>query len=135
MERDLLNNSFLDLLMGIVELTHIREPGVNRYNVSVHQVRLLSYPTVASDNAPEGMHQDGTDYIVSALVMNRYNVQDDESIIYNSNKTEIYRKSLGEGEFIFQEDRQLWHDITPIRATRGFIGYRDILGFDVKLVD
>lgn len=135
METTFLNYYFADLITNLTELVCVREPLMKRCNISVHQVRLISYPECNSDNAPEGMHQDGVDYIVSALVLNKHNIQDDESIIYDQDKQEIFRKSLAEGEFIFQEDRNLWHDITPIKAKEGYLGYRDILGFDFKLLE
>ena len=64
------------------EIINLKEPYVLPvlWSVHIHLTALLPYP-------------------------NR--VQDDESIIYKSNKTEKYRKSLSEGEFIDQEDRQL----------------------------
>ena len=133
MEKHVLDDYFMELLSSIVCLTNRKEPLTKKYNVSVHQVRLLSYPHLTSDNAPEGIHQDGVDYIVSALVLNKHNISNDASIIYDDKKHEIFRKNLEVGDFIFQEDRQLWHDISLIQAEKGFLGYRDILGFDISL--
>ncbi len=79
------------------------------------------------------MHQDGADFIVSALVLNKHNIVGGNSIIYDNNKNEIYKDNLEVGDFILQEDKNLWHDITPIKALDGYIGYRDILGFDLKV--
>ena len=47
----------------------------------------------------------------------------------------MYSCQLEPGEFIFQDDRQLLHDIILIQAVDGFIVYRDILGFDMKIID
>ena len=38
-------------------------------------------------------------------------------------------------EGIFQEDRKLWHYITPIENKENFIGIRDIIGLDIKIMD
>ena len=135
MQNHILDDYFMELLTSVVYLTYLREPLTKKYNVSVHQVRLLSYPHLTSDNAPEGIHQDGVDYIVSALVLNKHNIHSDTSIIYDKDKQEIYRKNLEVGEFIFQEDHELWHDITPIQAVDGYLGYRDILGFDIQVLE
>ena len=103
-------------------------------NISIHQVRLLSYPGYKSDNSPENIHQDGVDYIVSALVLNKKNIKGGKSIIYNENKQEMYNTYIDENEFIFQNDSDLWHDITKIESDGNYVGYRDILGFDIKLL-
>ena len=46
---------------------------------------------------------------------------------------------LGEGEFIFQDDKFLYHYVTPIRyhLSDGFeeYGYRDLLGLDITIVE
>ena len=55
-------------------------------NVSVHQVRQITYPNKSAHNSPEGIHQDGADYIVSAFVLNRINIVGVDSIIYNKDK-------------------------------------------------
>ena len=105
--------------------------------VSMHQVRQIAYPNKLSDNAPEGIHQDGADFIISALVLNRYNVIGGETIIYDTDKKNIiYRTILENEEGIFQEDIQLWHDVTKIKsADNKNIAIRDILGFDITFKD
>ena len=139
MESKVLNNSFFQLLTQIIGLTIYNYPNNNlkKLNISIHQVRLLSYPhlNIHSDNSPEGIHRDGADYIVSALVLNKYNITNGISSIYDSNKNLIYKTQLQQGEFIFQEDKNLWHDISKIKYKENFIGYRDILGFDIKIIE
>ena len=121
------------LFIPIISLVHYYESSIKQIIIDVHQVRLLSYNNQPSDNAPEGIHQDGADYIISALVLNKCNIENDHSIIYDKNKKELYRTNLNLGEFIFQDDKNLWHDITPLKAIENYNGYRDILGFDIKL--
>jgi len=128
-----IDQQFLGLITNMVGLVNYFNPTTSRYNVAVHQVRLLSYPDTDSDNSPEGIHQDGADYIVSALVLNKHNITQGQSIIYDEALGEIFRTELQTGEFIFQGDRNLWHDITPIKTVDNYIGYRDILGFDLKI--
>jgi len=92
-----------------------------------------------ADNAPEGIHQDGADYIVSALVIERRNVQGGTSIIYGPDKQTIYLTvTLQPGQGIFQADQgsDLWHDVTPIVLelnSSGGEGVRNILGFDILI--
>ena len=99
--------------------------------VDVHQVRQVAYPGHKSHNSPEGIHRDGADYIVSALVMNRINIRGGDSIIYDKDKKEIYRTLLREDEGIFQEDRDQWQHVSGIEPTNNYLGFRDILGVDI----
>jgi hypothetical protein len=88
-------------------------------------------------NAPEGIHQDGSDYIVSALVIERRGVVGGESIVLGPDKrTEYLRHTLQEGQGIFQADvgSPLWHWATPVRPaapSSGEEAVRNILGYDV----
>ena len=109
----------------------VLESKVKSLTVDVHQVRQIAYPEQESHNSPEGIHRDGADYIVSALVMNRINIKGGESIVYDKDKKEIYRTTLREDEGIFQEDREQWHHVSGIEPVRDMIGFRDILGVDI----
>lgn len=135
MEPKVLDKDFYHLMGQMVALTLYHQPNIYRLSLSTHQVRLLSYPESHADNSPEGIHQDGADYIVSALVLNKHNIENGHSVIYDPQLEPIYKTQLDEGEFIFQDDKELWHDITPIKAKHSFLGYRDILGFDFKIIE
>ena len=104
-----------------------------RANVSVHQVRQVARPGVSSDNAPEGVHRDGADFIVSALVLNKRNILGGRSTVFSPDKQEVLLEhTLEAGEGIFHEDRELWHDITKVHVGPGEeFGFRDIIGLDI----
>jgi hypothetical protein len=133
LEERVKDDSLFQLITQLGALVWMYQMGVSIIHFDLHQVRLLAYPDIPADNAPEGIHQDGADWIVSALILNKNQVREGRSIIYNKNKEPIYETCLEEGEFIFQNDRDLWHDITPIQYVDGYLGYRDILGFDFKV--
>ena len=84
--------------------------------MSIHQVRVLSYPNMSGDNAPEGIHQDGADVIVPVIVMNRSpHIKGAVSRTYSDDaKTLIDETIVQEGEFNFMQDRVLWHDVTKL---------------------
>ena len=139
-ESSLLQSNWLSAFIAeIAGLSVICRSKENRSSsnmlVDVHQVRQLCFPHHPSDNAPEGIHRDGADYIVSAFVINRQNVSGGMSIIYNENKEEICRTVLESGEGIFMEDRKQWHDVTPVVSTNNRMGIRDIFGLDVTFQD
>jgi hypothetical protein len=132
---EIYDNEFLNLIKNVSYLPLIDNKNIKKMNMHIHQVRLISYPFEPSDNSPEGIHRDGADYIISALILNKHNIKNDTSIIYNENMEQIYNTNLNVGEFIFQEDRKLFHDIKKIKAIDDFIGYRDILGFDFTIIE
>ena len=101
-------------------------------DIHLHQVRQTSYAEIEAHNSPEGSIEDGCDYIVSAMVLNRMNICGGESIVYDQNKMIQYKTILDNQEGMYQEDIKQWHYVTPIQTEDG-IGFRDILGIDIIL--
>lgn len=126
--------NFLKMSSNLVNMNH---PFKN-ISVDVHQVRQVCYPDINSHNSAEGIHQDGADYIISACVLNRYNVEGGVSSIYDSDIKLLDTILLKENDFIFQDDKNLYHYVTPIKYTESDSilsqGYRDIIGLDVKIL-
>lgn len=138
MAEDVCNHKeFLTLLArlaSIVEGIH-RKP--ERLQIVVHQMGIVARHGRFGNNAPEGVHQDGVDYIVSALVVERKGIEGGTSHVYGSDKKQLYLDiTLKPGEGIFQTDRgsPFWHDVTPISIKPGSpleLGARNIFGFDI----
>ncbi|HEY3863961.1 MAG TPA: 2OG-Fe dioxygenase family protein [Verrucomicrobiae bacterium] len=126
------------LMQCFAELVRERHPDCAKLRMNVHQMFIFADILSGGDNAPEGIHQDGADYIVSALVIERAGIVGGESIVYAPDKkTEYFRRTLAEGEGLFQSDRGLWHYVTQIRenpAVPPDYGHRSILGFDMDIV-
>ena len=99
----------------------------------MHQVRQIVGPNARrADNAPEGIHRDGADWIISALVVQRVGVLGGESVVYDPARRRLFRARLRAGEGLLQDDRQLWHDVSQIRlAPRHARGVRDLFGLDL----
>ncbi len=106
---------------------------INSLTVDIHQVRQVAYPGEESHNSPEGIHRDGADYVVSAFVLNRLNVEGGDSVVYDSEKNQIYKTTLKDGLGIFQEDRELWHYVSGISSVGDRMGFRDIIGLDITI--
>jgi hypothetical protein len=125
------------LMECFADLVRERHPDCAKLRMNVHQMFVFADILSGGDNAPEGIHQDGADYIVSALVIERAGIVGGESIVYGlDKKTEYVRRTLGEGEGIFQSDKGLWHYVTQIRenpAAPPDYGHRSILGFDMEM--
>ena len=96
-----------------------------------HHVRVTTLPGLETSNSPEGLHQDGFPFIVSALVVERENIYGGESEIYaGDKKTLILKTALQPGFGLLQPDlgSDLWHLVTPILGA----GYRSSIGFDIE---
>ena len=140
------NELFNTLLKKIAKLVVNLHPETRKLQITSHFMRTLSHKEIKGENAPEGMHEDGAQYIMSALVIDRKNCLGGESRIYektNISNELIFSKVLQAGEFIFQADtgeeytfgNDLWHDVTPIQPIdTSKPGIRDIIGFDIDLL-
>lgn len=127
---------FITQISALSVLNHNYYKGHNKIkevDIHLHQVRQTAYSDIDAHNSPEGVHRDGCDYIVSAMVVGRNNIIGGESIIYDKNKMIKYKTILDDEEGIYQEDIKQWHYVTPIQTIEEGIGYRDILGMDIIL--
>jgi len=130
---------FQRLLAGVIELVgEVAAPRQARRLV-FHQVCTLARPGAASAVVPEGIHQDGADYIVSALVLERRGIVGGESIVYGPDRTTPYLRTVlqaGQGLFHADSGSSLWHDVTPIAVDPRadcVEGRRCMFGFDIHL--
>jgi len=121
------------------DTVHTRHPDKTTLHIDMHFMALHLHDENAASNAPEGIHQDGADYIVSALVLAHKNVTGGTSLIYEANDkiTPIHEHTLQVGQGILQEDQHssLWHTVSavqPIDPTRD--ATRAILGIDINFV-
>ncbi|EZH73536.1 hypothetical protein ATO12_16495 [Aquimarina atlantica] len=142
------NELFFELLKKMTGLVQEIHPEIRKMQITSHFMRTISQEKIKGENAPEGVHEDGAQYIMSALVINRQNSIGAESQVYEKLSPEhnelIYRKVLAPGEFIFQADtgeeftfgNDLWHYVTPIEPDDSSrLGIRDIIGFDIDILD
>ncbi|MCG8804634.1 2OG-Fe dioxygenase family protein [Tenacibaculum finnmarkense] len=140
------NELFNSLLKQVFLLISEIHPTTQKIKVTSHFMRTISDIQIKGENSPEGVHEDGAKYIVSALVINRTNILGGETQIFEavSEKKElIFKKVLEAGEFAFQADTgeekefgtDLWHYVTPIQPINlAEKGVRDIIGFDIEIV-
>lgn len=139
------NELFFSLLKKITGLVQRIHPEIRKVQITSHFMRTIATTQIKGENAPEGVHEDGAQYIMSALVINRSNITGAESQIYEKTAQNelIYQKELQPGEFVFQADtgeeftfgNDLWHYVTPIQAIeKTSPGIRDIIGFDIDIM-
>ncbi len=125
------------LILGVANSIKDAWSHVKSFKLIVHHTLIKCYAGQVSTNSPEGIHQDGMDYIVSALVVERRGVNGGKSIIYGSDKmTPIFEMELKAGQGILQPDlgTDLWHEVTPLTLENSIEdGFRSTIGFDIDL--
>lgn len=131
------NKAIRELMANLTDMVWEIHPEAKSADMSIHQVRIITYPDVEGNNSPEGIHQDGADVIVPAMVFQRsQNLDGGISKTYDFDaKTVIDQTIIKEGELNFMQDRKLWHTITKMNIRENIVDkeYRDILGFDFTL--
>jgi hypothetical protein len=101
------------------------------WEVRVHQIRIVGLPGEPGFPAPEGIHQDGTDFLTLHLVRRR-NVVGADTTIYDLDRKPITTHTMLEplDSFIL-EDPRVFHGVTPVYSADGrTAGTRDVVGVD-----
>jgi hypothetical protein len=107
----------------------------------IHHVQLFVDGPSPGDATPEGLHQDGADFIVPALLVNKHNILGFVSRLYEKNAhhpqfTCMSTRELQEGDFILQEDQHsfLYHDVSlGFRDALPTPGIRESIGIDIHM--
>jgi hypothetical protein len=108
-----------------------REELQTAWEVRVHQIRIVASPDEPGLPAPEGVHQDGTDFLTLHLVR-RHNVEGGQTTIYDLGRTPVWTHTLTETlDSLILEDPRVLHGVTPVHSADGRSpGTRDMLGLD-----
>jgi len=141
------NPLFESLLFRVLDLVRSIHDDCDKIKVTSHFMRTRTREKILGENSPEGVHEDGAQYIISALVINRENINGAESQIYEQlsphERELIFKQELEPGSFIFQADtgeektfgNDLWHYVTAIEPIdTSSIGIRDIIGLDIDII-
>lgn len=137
-ETVLTNVQFRALIIATLDFVRDLRPHASHVDVFAHQVSTVARPHYSGTNSPEGIHQDGADFIVSAFMVARHGVLGGESRLYIADESEpFYSHVLQPGEGIFQVDKgsQLFHHVTPINCGLSDPEevHRDIIGLDFHI--
>lgn len=94
--------------------------------IGVHQIRTICSPDNLGNPAPEGIHQDGTDFI-GIFAVDRDNIQGGETHLYAAKKEKpVFSKILNSGELLLVNDHEFFHFTTPIKPEIEAQGSRDV---------
>lgn len=95
--------------------------------IGVHQIRILCSPEFPGTPAPEGIHQDGFDYI-AIFGVGRRDIHGACTHIYRTkDQPPIFSKELLPGEVLFANDRAVFHFAEQVRPSGPGIGTWDLV--------
>lgn len=103
---------------------------IEAYEVAVHQFRVAVAGEHAGSSTPEGVHQDGHEF-VCIVHWDSHNITGGTSRVYDLDKKLIYSHALrGRTEALLLDDRMHFHDVSEVLSANGEKGWRDVFVFD-----
>ncbi|ACA20401.1 conserved hypothetical protein [Methylobacterium sp. 4-46] len=106
-----------------------RAAGHARWNVKLHPYRIVARDGARGEPAPEGLHKDGVDFIVSYMIR-RVNVVGGISTITDDDRSLIGDVELGHPhDFVVGNDRVTYHGVSSVHVEdpRKAFAFRDVL--------
>lgn len=89
--------------------------GPQDWFVEVHQFRIEAQANAPGYPTPEGMHHDGVDFILIAMIK-RTNLLDGETLVEDDDGNRLAQFTLEQPlDAVFVEDARVLHGVTPIR--------------------
>jgi argininosuccinate synthase len=123
------NQAFENVLKYFTKKISRIEGKHKKYLIQIFQNRILTSTSGVGLPTPEGIHRDGVDYVLTLLI-NRVGIVGGVSSLYKASDKSILTSIQLEnpGDFIFADDNQLLHDVTPLHTnSESAEGYRDVL--------
>ena len=104
------------------------EARAERWRVRLHPYRIVAAPGIPGRPAPEGLHRDGVDFVMTLMVGCR-NVAGGLSTVSDAARAPLARARLAAPlELLVVDDRRVLHDVDDVECvdpTRA--GHRDVL--------
>ena len=95
--------------------------------IGVHQIRILCSPAFPGTPAPEGIHQDGFDFI-GIFCVDRHRIHGATTRIYPAkDQPPLFSRALLPGEVVFAHDRRVFHFAEQVRPSEQAPGHWDLL--------
>ena len=147
-----ISETLIKVLQGLASLIHTYNSEILDLEASIHFMKIIKrpYSSQVVTNSPEGIHQDGKDFVVPALVIERENIQGGQNLIYDARGVPLREDgnpnfkertpnkgiTLLPGDGLLHQDQgsPLWHKVTPIELQDHSVeGYRSIIGIDFQI--
>ena len=85
------------------------------WHVEAHQFRITAHPGQVGQPTPEGMHQDGVDWVL-VLMIGRQNIASGETSIHALDRQPLGHFTLAEPlDAALVDDHRVFHGVTPVR--------------------
>jgi len=119
-------DDFQMLVAAFVDFSKI-DPMVTE--MGVHQIRIVAREDEQGEPAPEGIHQDGFDF-VGIFVIQRRDITGGETHLYRAkDQPPVFKKVLQAGEFVMVNDRTHFHYTNAVAPVGDGQGVRDVFVF------
>jgi hypothetical protein len=103
-------------------------PDVKKWNVETHQFRIEARADEAGQPTPEGVHRDGVDYVLVALI-NRTNIERGTTTIHDRSGKQLGSFTLTRAlDSALVDDERVFHGVTPVLPSDpAKLAFRDVL--------
>ncbi|WP_347018869.1 2OG-Fe dioxygenase family protein [Acinetobacter calcoaceticus] len=134
MDKKTIENPIFKNLMQFAYFT-FSEIKTENWFIEAHQFRIRAKPNDSGKPIPEGIHRDGVDFVLMALI-NRENIQGGMTKIYDLDKklkTEVLLENFLDIALV--DDHLVYHSVTEIQIDdiqKNNIGLRDVLVITFK---
>ena len=116
-------DAFQTVVASFIDFSKI-DPMVTE--MGIHQIRIVASRNETGEPAPEGIHQDGFDF-VGIFCIKRDGISGGETHLYRAkDQPPIFDKVLVPGEFVMVNDRTLYHYASAVAPTGDADGVRDV---------
>ena len=120
--------AFTAILRTCHQVFNALSPDVAAWEVEVHQFRIEAQQGQAGQPTPEGMHQDGVDWVL-VLMVRRENIASGETTIHDLERHKLGAFTLSHPmDAAWVDDNRRYHGVTPVEPrdpTRP--AFRDVL--------
>lgn len=121
-----LNNSVFQQVLDW-NVAMISRPDAQDWKVQCHQFRITGDEKQEGRPTPEGLHQDGAEYVFIMLIK-RHNIEGGVTRLYRDKKI-IFEGTLEQpGDAVLLNDKLIFHSVSPIHPLlKDELAYRDVL--------
>lgn len=102
-------------------------------SVGVHMMRITADAENWGLPAPEGIHQDGFDYVMTAVIA-QHNVSGGISTLLRDDEP-YFQSELSPPDFVLFDDRAYFHYVSPVTPRLPGTAFRDALVFTFETIN
>ena len=108
-------------------------PAVERWQIEAHQFRIEALPGQPGQPTPEGVHRDGVDFVLVALI-DRHNIREGTTTIHATDSAQLGAFTLTEPlDIALVDDQRVLHGVTAVEPLDPSApAWRDVLVLTFK---